>query len=61
MYKIIIKWDTGEIEEHYYFLESRAIQVIQGYEKAFGNQIVYSACIELKTWTDEIEFLAIYG
>ena len=40
-YKLIIKWYTGEYENHYYDNEQDAVDTANGYLKAFGNQIVW--------------------
>lgn len=47
-YEAVIIWTTGEKETHKYKTYDEAMDAIRGYRTAFGNQIEWAGCRELK-------------
>ena len=45
-YILVVKWYDGSIEKHEYDTENEAITCLNGYVKAFGNQVW--CCINYK-------------
>ena len=45
-YELIIIWDDGTTETHFYNSESKATEIEAGFKMAFGNQIQWSGIRE---------------
>lgn len=42
-YQLDIVWNTGEREKHNYETPEKAHEILNGYFKAFGGQVVWAA------------------